>query len=196
MKAWRNYQGNVIEIDVDIDLNGLPILPPNTTVDTRPEVLPDHNLTVIGNEWVQIPIPVVVRTFEQNKEDALSAVANYRNWYLEQPITYDNVKFDADEQARTRLTQALVMSNPPIGYLSPIWIAYDNTQYPIADQTALAGLVGAVQTAFSTRFYECDVIRQQVIAAADQTALDAITLPTIGVPIGQENPVPDPDPEG
>lgn len=194
MKAWRNYQGNVIEIDVDLDLNGNPILPPNTTVDARPEQQENHRLTVVGNQWVQIEVPVYVKTFEQKKQEALDAVSTYRNWYLEQPIVYDNVKFDADDQARTRLTQALVMSNAPINYLSPIWITFDNGQYPIADQTALAGLVGAVQTAFSTRFYECNTIRQQVIAAADETALEAITLPVVGTLISGGEPAPEPAP--
>ena len=37
MKAFRNLAGNVVEIDIDLDLDGNPILPPDTTTDLRPE---------------------------------------------------------------------------------------------------------------------------------------------------------------
>ena len=36
MKAFRNIGGSVVEIDVDTDPNGQPILPPDTTVDAKP----------------------------------------------------------------------------------------------------------------------------------------------------------------
>jgi hypothetical protein len=52
MKAYRNIAGVVHEIQVDIGLDGQPILPPDTTVDPRPEPQPGHYVTVVGNAWV------------------------------------------------------------------------------------------------------------------------------------------------
>ena len=178
MKAFRNIGGNVVEVEIDVDLNGNPILPPDTTVDPRPEPQPGHYVTVVGNSWVQIPIPQEVISFEYKKQKRLEALSTYKNWYLDQPVTYNNIKFDADEKARIRLTQALVVYNET-GYLPQAWVTADNTLFPLNSIDDLKGIINAVQTAFSTRFFEMEAIRQQIINADDDASLDAINIPTI-----------------
>lgn len=178
MKAFRNIAGTVVEIDVDVDLNGHPILPPDTTVDAKPVAQPGHYVTVVGNAWVQIPEPQEVIAFEYQKQQAQDALGKYKSWYFEQPTAHNGVLFDADAEARARLTQALVIFNE-IGYLPPSWIAADNTPVTITTVDDLKAIVGAVQTAFSTRFFEMDAIRQQIIAAANEAELAAIEIPVI-----------------
>ncbi len=178
MKAFRNVGGNVVEIEVDLDLNGNPILPPDTTVDAKPTANDGSYVTVVGNVWVQIPIPQEVISFEYKKQQALEKLSAYKEYLLEQPVTHDSIVFDADEKARARLTQALVI-NTASGYLPPAWIAADNSSYALADLTALLGIVSAVQTAFATRFFQMDSIRQSITAAADASVLDSITIPSI-----------------
>lgn len=178
MKAFRNIGGNVVEISVDTDPNGAPILPPDTTVDEKPIPNEGHYVTVVGNVWVQIPIPQEVFSFEYKKQQALAQLSKYKAWYSDQPVEHDGVKFDADEQARARLTQVLVI-NSANGYLPPAWIAADNSPYPISNITEFIALVNTVQTAFGSRFYEMDAIRQNVIAAADEEALALIEIPVI-----------------
>jgi hypothetical protein len=178
MKAFRNLAGNVIEIDVDIDLDGNPILPPDTTVNPRPEPQPGHYVTVVGNDWVQIPIPQEYKTFEYKKQLALEALSRYKDWYTNQPVEHAGKLFDGDELARGRLAQALII-NATTGYLPPAWIAADNTPFPISTLADLQGIVAAVQSAFTTRFFEMDTIRQQILAATNDGELDAITIPTI-----------------
>jgi len=102
----------------------------------------------------------------------------YKAWYFEQPTTHMGVTFDADEQARNRLTQALVIESTS-GYLPPAWIAADNSQFPLAAKADLVGIVTAVQTAFSTRFFEMDVVRQQILAADNDAVLAAIVIPSV-----------------
>lgn len=178
MKAFRNLGGTVVEIEVDTDLNGFPILPPDTTVDPKPEAQAGHYVTVVGNAWVQIPIPQEVIAFEYKKQKDLEALSKYKEWYLEQPTDHLGVVFDADEKARARLTQALVI-NTASGYLPPAWIAADNSSFPLTTIDDLKGIVNSVQAAFATRFFEMDTIRQQIMAATDETALNAVTIPTI-----------------
>jgi len=178
MKAFRNIAGTVVEIDVDVDLQGKPILPPDTTVDPRPAAQAGHYVTVVGKSWVQIPIPQEVIAFEYKKQQALEALGRYKTWYFEQPTEHNNVMFDADTEARARLTQALVIYNE-IGYLPPAWIAADNTPVGLNSIDDLKAIVGAVQTAFSTRFFEMDAIRQQIMNATDEASLAAITIPVI-----------------
>lgn len=178
MKAYRNIAGEVREIEVDIGLDGTPILPPDTTVDPRPEPMAGHYVTVVDNAWVQIEIPVYVESFESKKAKVLAQIAAYRAWYLDQPVEVGGVKYDADEMARTRLTQALVMFTE-MAYLPPVWIAFDNSEVAIADIAALKTIVGGVQTAFSTRFYECATLRGQVLTAATEEALAAVVVPTV-----------------
>lgn len=178
MKAFRNIAGTVVEIDVDVDLQGQPILPPDTTVIEKPAAQPGHYVTVVGNAWVQIPIAQEVIAFEYKKQLALEALGRYKAWYFEQPTELNGVLFDADDQARNRLTQALVIESTS-GCLPPAWIAADNSQIPLADKAALVAIVTAVQTAFSTRFFEMDTVRQSILAAADEAALSAVVVPSI-----------------
>lgn len=185
MQAFRNVAGNVVEIEVDIDLEGNPILPPDTTTDARPEALEGHYVTVVGKEWVQIPIPQPFTSFESKKFDAQKRVQAYRNWYLEQPVTHETVLFDGDETARARLTQALTV-NSANGYLPPAWITYDNNAFPLADVAALIALVNTVQVAFSNRFFEMSTLRSQIAAATTEEELAAIEIPVIpqnGLPL-------------
>ena len=178
MKAYRNIAGEVREIQVDIGINGQPILPPDTTVDPRPEPLPGHYVTVVGDKWVQIEIPVYVEAFETKKQKKLDAIAKYRDWYLDQPVEFQGVKFDGDSEARIRLTQALLMAKE-LEYVPPVWVTYDNSEFPLPDFETMKDLVAVVTQAFSTRFYECSVMRAQAMAAEDLAALDAVQVPAI-----------------
>lgn len=178
MKAFRNVAGTVVEIDVDVDPAGQPILPPDTTTDEKPAAQPGHYVTVVGKAWVQIPIPQEVIAFEYRKQQALDALGRYKAWYLEQPTEHNGVMFDADEQARARLSQALVVHSAN-GYLPPVWIAADNTPHALTDVEELKAIVGTVQAAFASRFYEMDTIRQNILGASDEAALAAITIPVV-----------------
>ena len=178
MKAYRNVAGNVIEIDIDLDLDGNPILPPDTTVDPRPEPLDGHYVTVVDKAWVQIAIPQVIISFDTMKQNALDKLKAYRDWYLEQPVTHSDIKFDGDAVARNRLIQALVIYQTN-GYLPPAWVTYDNGLFPLAAVADLTNLITTVQTAFSTRFFETDTIRQQILAAQTEADLNAVIIPAI-----------------
>lgn len=176
MKAYRNIAGVVHEIQVDIGLDGQPILPPDTTVDPRPEPQPGHYVTVVGNAWVQIEIPVAYESLDTKKDAVLKRIAAYRDWLLSQPVDVDGVLFDGDEAARERLTQALVIFRE-IAYLPPSWVTHDNSEAPLADADALRNIAGKVTAAFSQRFYECNTLRAQAMAAQDEAALNAVVIP-------------------
>ena len=102
--------------------------------------------------------------------------ALYRDWLLNQPVDVDGVLFDGDKDARDRLTQALVMFRE-IAYLPPSWVTHDNSEVPLADADALRNIVGKVTAAFSQRFYECNALRAQAMAAQDEAALNAVVIP-------------------
>lgn len=174
MKAFRLYNGIIQEIDVDVGLDGLPILPPNTTVDPRPDEIPNHYLTIEGNVWLQVEIPAP--TLEQERQNKLIQFAKYREQYMDQPVTVNDVLFDADSTARERLTQALVM-NQVFSYLPPVWITHGNQSYPIAVIGDLAAIAQAVQTAFASRFYEMTSLRDSINAATTVEQINAITIP-------------------
>ena len=178
MKAYRNVAGNVIEIDIDLDLDGNPILPPDTTVDPRPEPLDGHYVTVVDKAWVQIAIPQVIISFDTMKQNALDKLEAYRDWYLEQPVTYSDIKFDGDAVARNRLIQALVIYQTN-GYLPPAWVTYDNGLFPLAAVADLTNLITTIQAAFSARFFETDTIRRQILAAQTEADLNAVIIPAI-----------------
>ena len=180
MKAFRNIGGEVREIQVDIGLDGQPILPPDTTVDDRPEPLPGHYVTVVDNSWVQIETPVYVKSFETLKAETLEKVVKYRSWLLDQPVDVDGALFDGDKEARDRLTDALVIHNE-LGVLPPSWVTYDNETHTLTTIDDLKAIASAVATAFSTRFYECNDLRASVNAAADEAQLQAIVIPEAGV---------------
>lgn len=177
MKAFRNVAGNVVEVDVDVGPDGKAILPPDTTIDPKPEAQEGHYVTVVGNAWVQIPVPVQFVAFETEKELALQRLRDYRDWYINSPVEYAGELFDADEMARNRLIQALVIYQAS-GYLPPVWVTYDNKNFEIADITALNNLISTIQNAFSTRFYETNTLRSQILAAQTKEELDAVVIPT------------------
>ena len=179
MKAWRNQGGRLVEITIDIDLEGNPILPPDTTTDAKPEPLEGHYVTVVGREWVQIPVPVYVETFEQKKSKKLETAGRYKAWLLDQPVEINGLKFDADEQARDRLIQALVISNET-GVVPQAWYTYDNQAHPLADLDALKAIVNAVHSAFSARFFEANTIRDSINLAENEEALNEIVIPEFG----------------
>lgn len=177
MKAYRNFGGDVREVQVDVDPSGKPILPPDTTVDPRPEPLAGHYVTVVGNAWVQIEIPVVVVSFETKKQAKLKQIADYTGWATEQPVDLNGTLFDGDEVARIRLTQALVM-NTELGVLPPAWIAHDKSHHPLATVDDLRAISAAVHAAFQSRFFACDALRQAALAATNEAELDAVVVPT------------------
>lgn len=179
MKAYRNVAGEVREITVDVGLDGKPILPPDTTTDPRPEELPGHYVTVVDKAWVQIEKTVYVESFESKKQRKIADIAKYRDWLTEQPVEIDGVKFDADDQARSRLTQALVIFSN-LEYLPPVWVTFDNSAHPLATIEDLKAIVVTVQTAFAARFYECSELRTTVAAAEDEAALEAVVIPSYG----------------
>lgn len=179
MKAYRNVGGNVVEIIVDLDLNGDPILPPDTTVDPRPEAQEGHYVTVVGNRWVQIEIPVVVKSLDVLRQEAMNRWSAYRSWLLEQPVEFDGALFDGDEQARIRLNQAISIVTMDETRLPPAWIAKDNTPYPITSFDVLKELGMAVYDAFSVRFFDTNTIRAQLLAADTEEALNAVEIPSI-----------------
>lgn len=181
MKAFRNVGGTVREIQVDVGLNGQPILPPDTTVDPRPDPLPGHYVTVVGNAWVQIEVPVYVESFDSKKAKALDRVRQYRDWKLEQPVDVNGVLFDGDDKARTRLTQALVMFKE-LNYLPPVWVDYNDASVTISSIDDLKTIVAAVTAEFSARFYETDTLRAQVAATTTEEELNAIVIPEVPMP--------------
>lgn len=179
MKAFRNFQGDVREIDVDVGVDGEAILPPDTTIEPRPEPIEDHYVTVVGKVWVQILKPVLFEVFETKKQRKIDQIRKYRQWLVEQPVEFNSVKFDADDTARIRMTQALVM-NSTVNYLPPAWVTYDNGLFPLADISDLVNLVATVMGAFATRFFECNVLRETAMAATDEAGLDAVVIPAYG----------------
>lgn len=178
MKAYRRINDDIIEIEVDVDENGNPLLPIDSTVDPKPQPLANHYVTIVGNEWVQLPLQASSKTLEALKEEALKKLSVYKDWYLDQPIEHDGRLFDADDKARMRFTQALVMYTAN-NYLPPAWIDYNNRPYPITSINDLQSLITKVQTAFTTRFYEMSALREQILDAENENELNAIQIPVI-----------------
>ena len=176
MKAFRNLAGTVIEIEVDVDPNGDPILPPDTTTDPRPEAQEGHYVTVVDRSWVQIPIPQTVISFETKKQQKMEQFRKYRAKYIDGTVTHAGLEFDADELTRGRLVQVL-FTHQTTGYLPPAWIAADNTPYPLNAVEDLQAIANAVQQAFAQRFFEMDAMRRQILDAVDEAALDAVVIP-------------------
>lgn len=197
MKAHRNIAGTVVEIDIDLDLAGNPILPPDTTTDPRPDAQPGHYVTVVGRNWVQIPIPQQVKSLELQRSEALAKVQAYRDWYLEQPIVHEGVVFDGDQIARVRLSQAVIVADAG-GQVPPAWITHDNNAFPLSGLAALKSLAVSVITEFGNRFFEANAIREAIMQAPDEAALASIAIPTIQdnfIPTAPVSPEPDPQPE-
>ena len=177
MKASRLYNGMISEIDVDVDgVTGEPILPPDTTVDPRPPEVEGQYLTIEGNQWKYIEI--VQPSLFQLKQNKMIQFEEFRQAYMDRPVTVAGADFDADDTARTRLTQALVMYRD-FNYLPPVWIRHDNGAHPLASIDDLKAIAQAVMTAFSTRFYEIVAIRDAISNAATKEELEAVVIPAI-----------------
>ena len=178
MKAWRNVGGTVQEIIVDVGLDGKPLLPPDTTVDPRPDPLPDHYVTVVGNAWVQIPTPKSYFEFSYLKQIALDKLSTYKAWYLDQPVEVNGSLFDNTETSRNRMIQTLVIYSQT-DYLPAAWIDYHNQPHPISTVDDLKQIMTAMSSSFSQKFFEMETIRQQILAAQDEATLNAINIPSI-----------------
>ncbi len=176
MQAFRNVGGVITEITVDIGLDDQPILPPDTTVEPRPEALEGHYVTVVGNSWVQIPIPEEVISFETKKAQTLQQLNEYKEWLQEQNIEFNGVVFQANALTRDRVTQTFVAYRE-LGYLPPAWIAADNTPYALNSIDDFAPLAHAIMNTFTERFYEANAIRTQIMAAVDMAELSQVRIP-------------------
>lgn len=178
MQAWRNIAGNIQQVYVDVGPDGKPLLPPDTTVDPKPDPQPGHYVTVVGNSWVQIPIPVPYFEFSYLKQQALDKFFKYKTWYLSQPVTIDGSPFDNDDVARNRMIQALVIYSQT-NYLPSAWVDANNVPHPVAVIADLQKIMTAMSQDFSTKFFEMETIRQQILATTDEAGLNAITIPAI-----------------
>ena len=188
MKAFqRTPAGNIQEILIDLDRNGNPILPPDTTTDPRPQAKEGHRVTVVGNKWVQIPItPPREITLEEYKEDKLKTLSVYKDWLLEQPVYMGDVLYDADEVARERLTQAVLLSEVG-GPVPEVWIDANNIPQPVADADAIKTLSFLVAGIFQDRFTALTQMRTMIQAAASKEEVDAVVIPQIGDIMGLDN---------
>jgi len=176
MQAYRNVGGTVRVIQVDVDPTGAPILPPDTTVDPRPEPMAGHYVTVVGKAWVQIPIPVSTPSVESLKSDALARFDKWRTWYINRPVEFNGTTFDGDELSRSRVTQALTMYSM-IGFLPPAWLSVEKQPYPLTTVDDLKAVAGAILAQFNASFFEADAKRNQIQAAATAEELAAIEIP-------------------
>jgi hypothetical protein len=178
VKAYRNIGGVVQEVQVDVGIDGKPLLPPDTTTDPKPTPMNGYYVTVVGNSWVQIPIPQPYFEFSYLKQQALDKLKAYKNWYLEQPITVGTDTFDNDDIARNRMIQAIVIYNQTT-YLPPAWITADNRMHPLTKIDDLLAISSAMQNSFSNKFFEMETIRQQILSAQDEATLNAIVIPAV-----------------
>lgn len=186
MKAYRKLNGNIVEIRVDIDREGNPILPPNTTVQPKPEVLEGHYLDLVRGEWEQFPIPVKPEpTLEQLQNEACDELSKYKDWVLDQPVEFDGVLFDADETARVRILGA-VNAYQVSEVLPQAWVTFDNGVYMVSDYEQIKGLSMVMYGSFNDRFFFVSSLRNQILAAKDKATLEAIKLPVVGYLPGEE----------
>lgn len=185
MKAFRKKNGVITEIQVDVGRNGEPLLPPNTTVEPKPLLLEGHFLDIVNGEWQQFPEHVHVETLEEAKDKACKQLAVYRDWVIDRPVEHEGKLFDADETARTRLTGAVTAHG--IGEALPsVWVAKDNSLFPIKTIADLQALAAKVYSEFNSRFSYVTDLRLQILAAETLTELEALEMPVVGLLPGEE----------
>lgn len=180
MNAYRRFaSGEIKQIKVDVDKNGNPILPADTTVDPRPDPAPGYYVTVVDNTWVQILTPVPpAPSLEQLKQEAIAKLSKWKEWVLEQPVNYQGQSFDADDVARNRLTQAVTLLS--IGAPHPAaWVTYDNSVYDVEDAQDLTNLALVVANIFQERFTQATALRAAIDAATTESELEAVVIPAI-----------------
>lgn len=166
----------IVPYEFDVDPNGNPLLPPNGTIDPKPEVPSGKYLAIVRNQWHLIDIPQVTYSFEYKKQMKLEALASYKEWYLNQPVTYDGRQFDNDETSKNRLIQTIKIYELT-NQLPPAWIDYNNQAYPINAISQINGIVLTIASTFQTRFFEMATLRDQINAAQTEEELAAINVP-------------------
>lgn len=176
MKGYKIVNEAIVEVQVDVDKMGRPILSPDITIDPIPEYTPGYYLTIVNSKWVKLPIVTQDFELQQLKNEKLVQLKEYKDWLINQPIEYNGYLFDADELTKNRLTQTLVIyiltkKHPPA------WITYDNYPYPIRSIEDLMGIVQAVHEAFSERFFTLEQIRQRIIRCKTKEELEKVEIP-------------------
>lgn len=180
LDAWRNVAGNVVQVKVDVGIDGKPLLPPDTTTDPRPEPLEDHYVTVVGNEWVQIPVAKTIPTLESVRDDKLRELSAWKEWILEQPVEFESRLFDGGETARSRISQAIVMAIAT-EKVPPVWVDYNNQNFPIDTLSTLKALGVSLANEFLERFYQSSLLRETILSAQTMEALYNIEIPKIHI---------------
>lgn len=176
MKGYKIVNEAIVEVQVDVDKMGRPILSPDITIDPIPEYTPGYYLTIVNSKWVKLPVVAQDFELQQLKNEKLMQLKEYKDWLINQPIYYDNYLFDADELAKNRLTQALVIYI--IAKKLPVaWITYDNYPYPIRSIDDLMGIIQSVYDAFNERFFGLEQTRQRIIACKTKEELELIEIP-------------------
>jgi len=178
VQGWRNpYPELIVQENFDTDPNGVPLLPDNATVEPPPTYNPETQyLAIVKNKWYVIDKPTLTPSLDQLKQQKLEQLKRYKEWYLNQPVTYDNHRFDADENSKNRLIQAYNVYQLT-NKLPPAWIDADNNKYTITTVDQIKGIIQAIATTFQTRFFECVTLREQILAATTKEQLDAINIP-------------------
>jgi hypothetical protein len=183
VQGWRNPQPEVIiQEQFDVAPDGTPLLPDNATVTPPPEYnTGTQYLAIVKNTWHVIDRPTPVFTLDYLKQKKLEELSRYKESYLNEPVTYDGHKFDADENSKNRLIQTY-NTYQITNQLPPAWIDANNNAYPITSIDQIKGIIAAIAAQFQTRFFECNALRGQIMNAADEAALRAVVIPRLPMP--------------
>jgi hypothetical protein len=183
IQGWRNPQPELIVQELfDVAPDGTPLLPDNATVTPPPEYKPDTQyLAIVKNTWYVINRPVPVFSLDDLKQRKLEQLSDYKQWYLNQPVTYDSHNFDADETAKNRLIQ-VYNTFQITNQLPPAWIDADNKAYAITSIDQIKGLITAIASTFQTRFFECNTLRDKIMAVTNENDLNAVVIPSLPRP--------------
>lgn len=119
---------------------------------------------------------VDVRTFAQQQAAAWARIKAARDAALSAPVTWDGSTFDADENARQRIGQALQLATMAAqagqAYSVP-WTLADNT-VRVLSGADLAQVAVAMGLQFQATFAKGQALRAQIEAATTQAELDAV----------------------
>lgn len=178
MLAYRKSgEDGYIEIEVDVNSKGEPLLPEDATVEPPPPYKKGHSLTIENNEWVYIKNPEPKKpTIEEMRYLKNILFTPWSQEFLNQAFIYDGEIYVNDARFREMLNSS-ISAHREWGTLPDFWVTAEDKIIKPVTKDFLDGIGKVAYQAHQKSMLEVVEIKNFINTCTDVDELSKLEFP-------------------